>query len=350
MHVTGCPASKGLWQHAVLHGCCMAGALTGGQGPMGARPGNGGAYSRARHGGAVLPFKKQQAAMGNELILQARILCTKGSSLSCHNVELMGLIFEGRLLDACLFMACRCAQRWACSQLSRQSSCERPASPHTTTTWTQAPSTTARSPAQGSMRWAYLPLGLHAEFRSSPLTSWHSFVESKRWAQKACRHGRFSHSRCRMSRTSHAVQDRLETLANVRDAGISVCAGGIIGMGEGNMDRVGLLHQLATLPEHPESVPINALVAVKGTPLQACLPQPTCIIAMSSSLWACGSFRGDILDAFGIRERILTARDASREKIRAANALWYFHCTGPATTFCNGNRTLHSHCADRHAP
>ncbi len=54
----------------------------------------------------------------------------------------------------------------------------------------------------------------------------------------------------------------------MRDAGISVCAGGIIGLGEGTMDRVGLLHQLATLPEHPESVPINALVAVKGTPLQ----------------------------------------------------------------------------------
>lgn len=65
-------------------------------------------------------------------------------------------------------------------------------------------------------------------------------------------------------------QDRLDTLASVREAGISVCAGGIIGMGEGTMDRVGLLHQLATLPEHPESVPINALVAVKGTPLQVC--------------------------------------------------------------------------------
>ena len=63
-------------------------------------------------------------------------------------------------------------------------------------------------------------------------------------------------------------QDRLDTLDSVRKAGISVCAGGIIGMGEGSMDRVGLLHQLATLPEHPESVPINALVAVKGTPLQ----------------------------------------------------------------------------------
>lgn len=54
----------------------------------------------------------------------------------------------------------------------------------------------------------------------------------------------------------------------MRDAGISVCAGGIIGLGEGELDRVGLLHQLATLPAHPESVPINRLVAIKGTPLQ----------------------------------------------------------------------------------
>jgi biotin synthase len=53
----------------------------------------------------------------------------------------------------------------------------------------------------------------------------------------------------------------------VRDAGVSVCAGGIIGLGEGDKDRVGLLQTLATLPEHPESVPINALVAVEGTPL-----------------------------------------------------------------------------------
>ncbi|CAK0739029.1 hypothetical protein CVIRNUC_001127 [Coccomyxa viridis] len=68
--------------------------------------------------------------------------------------------------------------------------------------------------------------------------------------------------------SSRKYEDRLDTLDSVRKAGISVCAGGIIGMGEGSMDRVGLLHQLATLPEHPESVPINALVAVKGTPLQ----------------------------------------------------------------------------------
>ena len=64
-----------------------------------------------------------------------------------------------------------------------------------------------------------------------------------------------------------AVQDRLTTLEAVREAGISVCAGGIIGLGEGPSDRVGLIHQLATLPAHPESVPINALVAVAGTPL-----------------------------------------------------------------------------------
>lgn len=54
----------------------------------------------------------------------------------------------------------------------------------------------------------------------------------------------------------------------MRDAGISVCAGGIIGLGEGPKDRVGLIHQLATLPSHPESVPINSLVSVAGTPLE----------------------------------------------------------------------------------
>jgi len=63
------------------------------------------------------------------------------------------------------------------------------------------------------------------------------------------------------------VQERLDTLANVRDAGLSVCCGGILGLGEAAHDRVGLLHVLATLPSHPESVPINALVSVEGTPL-----------------------------------------------------------------------------------
>ncbi|KAF8066187.1 BIO2 [Scenedesmus sp. PABB004] len=72
--------------------------------------------------------------------------------------------------------------------------------------------------------------------------------------------------------TTRKYEDRLSTLAAVRDAGISVCAGGIIGLGEGEQDRVGLLLTLATLPEHPESVPINRLVAVKGTPLQDAAP------------------------------------------------------------------------------
>jgi hypothetical protein len=65
----------------------------------------------------------------------------------------------------------------------------------------------------------------------------------------------------------------------VRDAGISVCAGGIIGLGEEEQDRVGLLLQLATLPEHPESVPINRLVAVKGTPLQVHGVLQHCLLA-----------------------------------------------------------------------
>jgi biotin synthase len=68
--------------------------------------------------------------------------------------------------------------------------------------------------------------------------------------------------------TTRNYGDRLETLENVRDAKISVCSGGIIGMGEKEIDRVGMLHTLATLPEHPESVPVNALVPVEGTPLE----------------------------------------------------------------------------------
>jgi biotin synthase len=67
--------------------------------------------------------------------------------------------------------------------------------------------------------------------------------------------------------STRTYQDRLRTLGHVRDAGISVCCGGIIGMGETDDDRIDLLHTLATLPAPPESVPINALVAVSGTPL-----------------------------------------------------------------------------------
>ncbi len=72
--------------------------------------------------------------------------------------------------------------------------------------------------------------------------------------------------------TSRRYQDRLDTLANVRDAGIHVCSGGIVGMGETREDRAGLLQQLANLPEHPESVPINNLVQVEGTPLHGIEP------------------------------------------------------------------------------
>jgi biotin synthase len=67
--------------------------------------------------------------------------------------------------------------------------------------------------------------------------------------------------------TTRTYQDRLDTLAHVRDAGMSTCCGGIVGMGEQRSDRAGLLHQLATLPAHPDSLPVNALVPVGGTPL-----------------------------------------------------------------------------------
>ncbi len=67
--------------------------------------------------------------------------------------------------------------------------------------------------------------------------------------------------------TTRTYQDRLDTLAHVRDAGIAVCCGGIVGMGEGVEDRIGMIATLASLPVHPESVPINMLVRVAGTPL-----------------------------------------------------------------------------------
>ena len=69
--------------------------------------------------------------------------------------------------------------------------------------------------------------------------------------------------------TTRTYQDRLDTLEHVRAAGMKVCSGGIVGMGEGPADRAGLLQQLANLPQHPESVPVNLLVRVEGTPLAA---------------------------------------------------------------------------------
>lgn len=68
--------------------------------------------------------------------------------------------------------------------------------------------------------------------------------------------------------TTHSYEDRLDTLGKVRKAGLSVCCGGIIGMGEAREDRVGLIQQLANLDPQPESVPINSLVPIDGTPLE----------------------------------------------------------------------------------
>lgn len=74
---------------------------------------------------------------------------------------------------------------------------------------------------------------------------------------------------------TRTYDDRLDTLANVHKAGLSVCCGGIIGMGETVDQRIDLLHTLATLPSPPESVPVNALVPVPGTPLEDCPPVST---------------------------------------------------------------------------
>lgn len=68
--------------------------------------------------------------------------------------------------------------------------------------------------------------------------------------------------------STRTYQDRLDTLQKVRENNISVCCGGIIGMGETDQDRIELIHNLATMPVHPESVPINALIAVEGTPME----------------------------------------------------------------------------------
>jgi biotin synthase len=70
--------------------------------------------------------------------------------------------------------------------------------------------------------------------------------------------------------TTRTFHERLDTLEEVRNAGIAVCCGGIVGIGESRADRVGFIHALATLPRHPESVPINTLVPIKGTVLGTC--------------------------------------------------------------------------------
>lgn len=68
--------------------------------------------------------------------------------------------------------------------------------------------------------------------------------------------------------STHTHEDRMKTLKNIRNAGVTICSGGIIGMGETDQDRIEMLYSLATLKKHPESVPINSLVSIKGTPLE----------------------------------------------------------------------------------
>ncbi|KAG6869178.1 hypothetical protein C0993_012277 [Termitomyces sp. T159_Od127] len=68
--------------------------------------------------------------------------------------------------------------------------------------------------------------------------------------------------------TTRSYDERLDTINAVRDAGISVCSGGILGLGESDKDRVGLIWEVSNLPEHPESFPVNALVPIPGTPLE----------------------------------------------------------------------------------
>lgn len=82
--------------------------------------------------------------------------------------------------------------------------------------------------------------------------------------------------------TSRTYDDRISTIENVRNAGISVCSGGILGLGEEAADRVGLIYEMSHLPEHPESFPVNALVAIPGTPMEG--NEVSCIVAAPACL------------------------------------------------------------------
>ena len=74
--------------------------------------------------------------------------------------------------------------------------------------------------------------------------------------------------------TTRTYDERLQTIENVRQAGLNVCTGGILGLGEKQIDHIGLIHTVATLPAHPESFPVNTLVPIKGTPLGDNAPSP----------------------------------------------------------------------------
>jgi biotin synthase len=110
--------------------------------------------------------------------------------------------------------------------------------------------------------------------------------------------------------TTRTYQERLETLARVRRSGITLCCGGIIGMGETEADRAGLLEVLANLDPHPESVPINSLVAVEGTPLEDLPPvDPLELVRMVAT--------ARILMPHA-RVRLSAGREADRELLAAA--------------------------------
>lgn len=85
--------------------------------------------------------------------------------------------------------------------------------------------------------------------------------------------------------TTRTYEDRLETLQRARQAGVKLCTGGILGMGEGRSDRVGLIHELSKLSPHPESVPINMLVPIEGTPLGT--SAPISVIEMARAIAVC---------------------------------------------------------------
>ncbi|PHH67990.1 hypothetical protein CDD83_6310 [Cordyceps sp. RAO-2017] len=134
--------------------------------------------------------------------------------------------------------------------------------------------------------------------------------------------------------STRSYDDRLRTLARVRAAGLRVCSGGILGLGESSEDRVGLLLTVATLPAHPESFPVNALVPIPGTPLGDARPPP---LAFTSMLRTVAAAR-ILMPATIIR--IAAGRTAMSEEQQAlcflAGANAVFTGDKMLTTDCNG--------------
>ncbi len=122
--------------------------------------------------------------------------------------------------------------------------------------------------------------------------------------------------------TTRTYQDRLDTLDHVRSAGIHVCCGGIVGMGERLDDRVGMIATLASLPVHPESVPINMLVQVEGTPLAAMPPSSIRSISCAPSRWRASRMPASVV-------RLSAGREDMSEETQAlcflagANSIFY---------------------------